>query len=71
MEVRTEMRVVAYLEEMQCHVCGYGKMISDGIALMSHPPKYQHTCNSCQWQDSYLKSYPNTHVDTVPFEVEE
>lgn len=71
MEIRTELRVVAYKEEMQCHICGYGKMISNGISLMSLPPKYQHVCNSCQWQDNYLKRYPCTSFDAIPFEDEE
>lgn len=68
MEIRTEMKVVAHLEEMQCNICGMGKMIYNGISLMSYPAKYQHVCNNCKWQENYLKCYPCTNIDAVPFE---
>lgn len=66
MEIRTEMKVVAYLEEMMCDDCDKGKMaLSYYPILMSHPPQYQHICDSCSVVKNYPKSYPNKVFDIV------
>lgn len=66
-EIKTELKVVAHLEEMLCDICGYGRMIHTGVCLTSLPLKYQHKCDSCQWEGNYLKSYPCKSFDAVPF----
>lgn len=68
MEIRTELKVVAYIEEMTCDVCGIGKMeAKTGTMLMSNPPKYPHECSNCGRRSHYTKSYPCKSFDAVPF----
>lgn len=72
MEIRTELKVVAYLEEMECDVCEIGKMeAKTGTMLMSSPPQYPHECSNCGSWSNYYKSYPSKSFYAVPFEDKE
>ena len=62
----------SYRLEYICVKCGEGMMeTTAGISLMSLPPKYQHTCNSCGYEDYFFEQYPSISWVPAPSEVEE
>lgn len=67
-EIRTKLKVVAYLEEMLCYSCGKGKMeATTGTMLLTHPVKFPHKCTVCGHKANYTKSYPVKNIDAVPY----
>lgn len=55
-----DVQVELYLRKKICPQCNSDYMIrsSDGMALMSNPPRYGHTCGTCGFVDTYVKVYP-------------
>ena len=56
MEERFEVRT--YEVEYYCDECQHGKMIPTGKVFMTHPPKYEHTCDTCDLIKTFKKQYP-------------
>ena len=56
----TEKRIPmeTFQVEKICEKCNVGKMTTDGITLLSNPPKYLHTCSECQNQQYFDVAYP-------------
>jgi hypothetical protein len=50
--------------DMQCDVCGKGKMIPTGQAFLTHPPQFPHECDECHVRVTYGQRYP--HIKHVP-----
>ena len=51
-----QVRVNAVIVSKKC-ACG-GHMVYGGIAFLTHPPQYPHTCNACGETAVYREIYP-------------
>lgn len=59
-EITTPVNVVVV--DYQCDECKEGNMITDNIAMLVHPPKYQHICEKCGCKKELSERYPVTRL---------
>jgi len=55
---KTEVKV--FKVNRVCERCREGNMILDksGVARLTYPPRYSHTCDNCGNNDFFIEKYP-------------
>ena len=60
-----KVRVRTYTVTYLCDACGKAELQSTGIALMSHPAKYEYKCPGCGNRTYMSETYPKLTTETV------
>lgn len=64
MSVEMKRQVVPFENDRQCE-CGRGVMRPDGLAFLTSPPKYPHSCTACGKTETLPQRHPFISYEVV------